>query len=124
IQSNQRAEDALENAKAARSNLYAAHMNLAQAAWENGYVTRVRELLDPYRNPRPGQGDVRGWEWYYQERLCHDKLRTLNAVSSGTFSRATAHRNEVWPWWDTTGPVGRTHEPYLLEGYVHLVFSP
>jgi WD40 repeat protein/serine/threonine protein kinase len=85
----QKAEEAVANAKIAdgnaaqaRANLYVAHMNLAQAAWESGHVARVLELLDLYRKPQPGQQDLRGWEWYYEERLCHEELRTLKWPNS------------------------------------------
>jgi WD40 repeat protein/serine/threonine protein kinase len=61
----------------ARRNLYVAHMNLAQTHWENANVSRVEELLDLYQRVEPGQEDLRGWEWYYQERLCQAYLRNL-----------------------------------------------
>jgi serine/threonine protein kinase len=124
IQSHQRAEDALrekdradDSAKAARSNLYAAQMKVAEAAWENGHVARVRGLLDLYRNPQPGEGDVRGWEWYYQERLCHDDLRTLKTISNSTFSQASVRWNEVKPWWNATGLVVGNRQPDVLQRY-------
>src|SRR5262249_40792515 len=68
-----------ENAGEARANLYGAHMNLAQIAWENGHGRRVKELLDVYQQPHTDLKDLRGWEWYYQDRLCHENLRTLKA---------------------------------------------
>src|SRR5262249_20061152 len=84
IRANQRAWDAFwqknraeDNATEAHANLYSAHMNLAQAAWENGHMARVLELLDVYRKPQPDQRELRGWEWYYQDRLCRGSLRTL-----------------------------------------------
>ncbi len=48
-----------QKAEEARGNLYAAHMNLAQAAWENAYVARVLELLDQYRQPANPKEDLR-----------------------------------------------------------------
>ena len=60
-----------------RHNLYVAHMNLAQASWEAGNAGRVLELLGYYEQARPDQEDQRSWEWYYQSRICHDDLRTL-----------------------------------------------
>jgi WD40 repeat protein/serine/threonine protein kinase len=68
---------AQEQANLSRRNLYVANMNLAQTHWENGNVSRVREILDLYRRVEPGQPSLRGWEWYYQERLCHAYLRKL-----------------------------------------------
>jgi RNA polymerase sigma factor (sigma-70 family) len=62
-----------------RSTLYAAHMNLAQHAWEAGGVARVRDLLEEHR-PKAGETDLRGFEWDYLYRLCHAELLTLNAA--------------------------------------------
>jgi serine/threonine protein kinase len=86
-EANGRAAEA--NGRAAEANLYVARMNLAQTDWENANVGRIRaEALDPYR--QAGKRDPRGWEWYYQERLCQLELRTLkghtNWVQSVAFS--------------------------------------
>src|SRR5262249_47437956 len=56
--------------------LYAAHMNLAQQAWEAGGLGRVGELLEQHR-PKPGETDLRSFVWYYLYRLCHAELFTL-----------------------------------------------
>jgi WD40 repeat protein len=79
---------ALEQEHLAHRNLYIAHMNLAQTHWENANVSRVEELLDLYRRVGPGQEDLRGWEWYYQERLCQSYLRTLRGHQSQVLSVA------------------------------------
>ena len=60
----------------ARRNAYVAHMNLAQREWEDAHVARVLELLEGER-PREGETDLRGFEWFYLNRLCHSDLRTL-----------------------------------------------
>ena len=59
--------------------LYAAHMNVAQHAWEAGDIRRVRELLQRHR-PKAGESDLRGFEWYYLDRLCHAELLTLKGI--------------------------------------------
>jgi WD40 repeat protein len=59
-----------------RLRLYASSMNLAQEAWERGDVGRVLELLENFR-PQAGAKDLRGFEWYYLWRLCHDERFTL-----------------------------------------------
>src|SRR5262249_9023741 len=56
--------------------LYFARANLIQAAWEADDVARMRELLDQQR-PGPGERDLRGFEWYYRDRLSHAELRTV-----------------------------------------------
>src|SRR5262245_46107960 len=53
-----------------RRTLYAAHITLAQRAWEEDATERTLELLDEDR-PQPGQTDLRGFEWHYLQRLCH-----------------------------------------------------
>ena len=68
--------------------LYAAHMNLAHNAWEADSIERVQELLEQHR-PKAGETDLRGFEWYYLDRLCHSDLLTLRhtpALHSVAFS--------------------------------------
>jgi hypothetical protein len=67
------------SAAEARANLYVARMNMAQTEWETANVGRILDLLEPYRQTPAGKRDLRGWEWYYQERLCNSALRTLRA---------------------------------------------
>jgi WD40 repeat protein len=69
-------------AEAARNNQYIAYMNRMESDWEKDNLSRVFDTLDLYRKPPPGK-DVRGWEWYYQDRLCHEELRTLRGHEDG-----------------------------------------
>jgi WD40 repeat protein/serine/threonine protein kinase len=68
------------NAQAARDELrgtlYAAHMNLVQAAWDTDNLVRVHELLEQHR-PAPSEPDDRGFEWRYWQRQCHAELSTV-----------------------------------------------
>src|SRR5262249_2663174 len=57
-----------------RRTLYAAHLNLAQAAWEGGQVGEVLQLLDREQTASP---DLCGFEWHYWRRQCNADLRTL-----------------------------------------------
>jgi hypothetical protein len=59
-----------------RRTLYATSMNLAQAAWESGDSARTLELLRQWL-PKPGEDDLRGFEWYYWNRFAHQDLETL-----------------------------------------------
>jgi WD40 repeat protein len=59
-----------------RRTLYAAHMNLAQHAWDAGGVERVRELLEQQR-PKKRETDLRRFEWHYLNRLCRAEVLTL-----------------------------------------------
>ena len=47
-------------------------MNLAQAAWEQNHLTRLRELLD-----ETAAAPERGFEWYYWQRQLHLEAQTL-----------------------------------------------
>jgi serine/threonine protein kinase/WD40 repeat protein len=56
-----------------RRTLYAAQINLAQAAWDSGSPARSLELLEATR-PKPGAPDFRGFEWDYFRRQAHREL--------------------------------------------------
>ncbi len=59
-----------------RQLLYTSRMGLAQQAWENSNIERMRELLDFYL-PQTNEPDFRGFEWYYLWRLCHREEKTI-----------------------------------------------
>jgi WD40 repeat protein/tRNA A-37 threonylcarbamoyl transferase component Bud32 len=61
---------------------YATSMNLAQAAWDGDNVQRLIELLDEQR-PKPGEADLRGFEWHHWHKLAHADLRTWAFHSGG-----------------------------------------
>ena len=63
VESNLRAQ-AEAQALALRRQAYASDMNLAQQAVAAYNIARARELLNRHR-PRPGEADLRGWEWRY-----------------------------------------------------------
>jgi WD40 repeat protein/serine/threonine protein kinase len=68
-----------------RRTLYAAQMNLAGQAWDSTNLERLEELLEANR-PRPGEEDLRGFEWYYLWRLYH----------SGNDRMTLHHDDQVW----------------------------
>ena len=53
----------------ARRNLYVSNVRLALRAWEDDKVECVRTLLDEAARGWPGDEDLRGFEWYYLQRL-------------------------------------------------------
>jgi len=66
----QRAQaDEARQRKIAQAQAYAADVNLAHQALEDENLGRALELLERHR-PRPGEKDIRRWEWRYLWRLC------------------------------------------------------
>jgi WD40 repeat protein len=73
-----------------RRTLYASDMNLAKNAWDKAAVSRMLSILDQH-SPKPGEPDLRGFEWHFLNRLCHaDTTLTLSLrnpfLASITFS--------------------------------------
>jgi WD40 repeat protein/tRNA A-37 threonylcarbamoyl transferase component Bud32 len=62
-----------------RHTLYAAHTQLAHREWQEAHIGRVLSLLEGEgcRPTQGGQADLRDWEWYYLQGLCHKEIRTL-----------------------------------------------
>jgi serine/threonine protein kinase len=56
----------------ARRQLYEAHIVAARRAWEVADLDAVQRLLDQDL-PRPGEEDLRGFEWYYLRGLCRGR---------------------------------------------------
>jgi WD40 repeat protein/serine/threonine protein kinase len=61
---------------------YVSDIHSAMAAWEQSNVGRTLELLERHR-PRPGEPDLRGFEWNYLWRRCHETRPsvTINETS-------------------------------------------
>jgi WD40 repeat protein/serine/threonine protein kinase len=57
---------------------YITDMNLARLAWDENNVNLAGDLLERHK-PKPGETDLRGFEWHYLRRLQHRDLRTVNA---------------------------------------------
>jgi WD40 repeat protein len=102
---------------------YAGSINLAQQAWENNDIPRVRAVLE-----ETADYPDRCFEWYYLQRLCHLELQTLighrSRISGVCWSPdgqrlATASWDGTAKVWDTAS--GR--ELLNLSGHVGGVFS-
>jgi hypothetical protein len=72
-----------EHRQAARRNLYVANVRLAQQAWETAQVEHLRQLLEEAARLRPGDEDLRGFEWHYLWRLGHPEVQTLKGHTGG-----------------------------------------
>ena len=58
----------------ARQRAYTADMNVVQQAWDEGKFRRAQTILTNYV-PKPGEPDLRGFEWRYLWKLCQDESR-------------------------------------------------
>jgi WD40 repeat protein len=109
--------------------LYIAEMNLAQQAWRDGNIARLQTLLDAQVPKRPGDPDLRGFEWYYLKCLSDLDLRTLRhkgpvegvAFSPDGRTLATAGLNDGLRIWDVA--TGRELRSLVLSA-MGVAFSP
>jgi len=69
-------EEADRRRHEARRSRYSADMVKARQDWEKGDAGRLWSFLDGHR-PKPGEEDLRGWEWYYLQALLHKDLHTF-----------------------------------------------
>lgn len=82
-------DEARAGEDAARRFAYAASINLAERDWRDANVTQVLRDLDETRPPE-GKSDLRGFEWYYFDRLCRSQERVFTGpdiFSSVAYSR-------------------------------------
>lgn len=117
------ADAALQQTKLAKRNLYIAHMNLAQAGWDDARVGQTTRLLDLYRpaaGEHGGPDDLRGFEWHFWDHMCHGEQLELKEHNGPVMSMAwsadgkrIASAGRVLKVWDaTTG-----QETFTLKGH-------
>jgi serine/threonine protein kinase/WD40 repeat protein len=91
-QQSERASEEARLRRAARRQLYNADMKLASQAFDEGRIGRLEELLEEHA-PRPGEEDLRQFEWFHWRRAArlsrvlppptHKNLLGLEASSDG-----------------------------------------
>src|SRR5262249_50296983 len=69
----------------AEHRLYVSDMVHAQHAWELGSLQLVQEHLAAHLREPSGR-DLRGWEWYYLNGLCHQARHTFHGLKGQTLS--------------------------------------
>ena len=131
VSAQQSRDEALRSEDVARHLAYAAKLNLAQREWRDANLAQVLRHLDAIRPPE-GKTDLRGFEWYYLDRLSRSPGRTLpghtDDVRSVAYSRdgrslASAGYDRTIKLWDAeTGQLIRS----LATGTIVLgvVFHP
>ena len=110
---------ALEQSKLARNQaeyatrlVYAFNINLASERYKTSGLTSVEETLEQAM-PEVDKPDLRGFEWYYLNRLCHNYLTEMQANKDSIHSIAfspdgetvagAGHSGEVHFWATATG---------------------
>jgi eukaryotic-like serine/threonine-protein kinase len=90
---------------------YASDVGLVQAALRMNNLSRAKELLERHR-PRPGQVDLRGWEWRYlwqQSRpdpfvlLCREPALIRNLAASAEGRWLAVNTGKRLAQWDVAG---------------------
>jgi WD40 repeat protein len=132
VRARDEARRADAEATGARARHYASEMKLASLDWEAGRVGLVQERLRE-QFPDPGVPDLRGFEWYYLQRLCQLQLRTLQGhigeVQHVAFSPdgkylASAGGDRTVKLWDVaTSQAIRTLEGHT-DTVLRVAFSP
>lgn len=123
------------NAATSTRHLYVARMNLVQAAWHDAQIGQAIQLLDHYQpatKSEIGQSELRGFEWYYWDRLCHSQLLTITGHTS-SIQRAVFSPDGLWLasaswdhtaklWSATTGQLVHTLKGHSA-GVISVAFS-
>src|SRR6185436_2798000 len=81
---------------AARFSAYASDMNTARQAIDESNYGRAVERLNRHR-PKPGQADLRGWEWrYLWQQARSDALFTLPSEAYRQVVSLTVSHDARW----------------------------
>jgi len=80
---NREKQQAVREKEIARQHLYAADMDLAHRVLEMGNLGRAILLMEKHKHrPKPGEADLRGFEWRYLWQLCQgDEASTIRTIA-------------------------------------------
>ena len=81
---------------AAKRVAYASDVNALQRALDMDNLGRARELLNRHR-PKPGEPDLRGWEWRYLWQFCQsDALSVVKEANDNSIRSVAASFDGKW----------------------------
>jgi WD40 repeat protein len=126
------AQEAEKNLELSERRAYGLEISRAFQEWKDGQVYMVLKRLGALE-PGSGKPDLRGFEWYYLDRLCQLDLRSIQAhlgsvhgisiSPDGGWIASAGEDRSVKVWETATG-----HEKYALSGHEGRVqsvaFSP
>jgi eukaryotic-like serine/threonine-protein kinase len=90
---------------AARQQVYAADMNLAQQALAVNNLGRAEALLNRHR-PQAGSPDLRGWEWRYLWQQCRSEALFTLCRKSNSITSLTVSSDGTWLAIEEAGQLG------------------
>jgi hypothetical protein len=112
------ANQALQSSQGSlRSTLYAAQMNLTKVAWESGAPARTLDLLAA-TIPKPGEPDLRGFEWHYWRKQAHGEqtVRKLPGFSQQMYvSRVFSPDGSLAATVEASAGMGKTRKLVVFE---------
>jgi WD40 repeat protein len=102
------AERARRGELAARREAYFSQMSWAREYWARSEIEEVQRRLAALRPPAE-QEDLRGFEWYYLQRLCHAGRLTLVAPAFLAGALSFSPDGQALTLAATRGAVGEVH---------------
>jgi WD40 repeat protein len=80
---------------AARRLAYGSDLRALQVALDHNNLGRARQLLNRQR-PKPGESDLRGWEWRYLWQFCRNEAQSVLGQLPSSATSVTASSDGNW----------------------------